>query len=129
MFTKLLSLMLTYTFLQFIGDFFSNVSLARKGYGEMALAGSYGSPLFDLLIGLGGSLLYVCVRHYPTAFPLKLDVTSYVSLGFAIASLLSTIAVVSHRGFRYEKYFGYYLLALYAVYTLTQCALLAAGTG
>ena len=39
-----------------VTDLFLNISLVKGGYGEMALAGSIGGPLFNLLIGLGSSL-------------------------------------------------------------------------
>jgi Ca2+/Na+ antiporter len=31
--------------------------LAKKGYGEMAIAGSIAGPLFNVLVGLGISLI------------------------------------------------------------------------
>ncbi len=44
------------TFGNCVTDLFLNISLVKGGYGEMALAGSIGGPLFNLLIGLGVSL-------------------------------------------------------------------------
>ena len=42
-----------------ITDLFLNISLVKGGYGEMALAGSIGGPLFNLLVGLGASLFKI----------------------------------------------------------------------
>ena len=47
------------TFGNCVTDLFLNISLVKGGYGEMALAGSIGGPLFNLLIGLGISLLKI----------------------------------------------------------------------
>lgn len=40
-----------------IGDLMLNISLVKMGYGEMALSGSISGPLFNLLVGLGLSLV------------------------------------------------------------------------
>ena len=40
-----------------IGDLIANVSISKKGYGEMALTGCIAAPLFNLLLGLGVSSL------------------------------------------------------------------------
>ncbi len=57
-----------------IGDFFANLSLARKGIGEMALAGCYGSPIFDILVGLGMSFVYVTSKHYPEQYAIEVSI-------------------------------------------------------
>lgn len=38
-------------------DLTLNVSLAKTGYGEMGVAGSIAGPLFNILVGLGATLL------------------------------------------------------------------------
>ncbi|XP_050073065.1 putative sodium/calcium exchanger 7 [Anopheles maculipalpis] len=40
-----------------VGDFFSNVALARQGYGKMAFAACFGGPLLNLCLGLGLTLM------------------------------------------------------------------------
>eukprot|EP01035_Chromulina_nebulosa_P016813 gene16813-22297_t len=35
-----------------IGDYVANTAVARRGMGEMAIAGCYGSPIFDIFVGL-----------------------------------------------------------------------------
>lgn len=40
-----------------IGDLMANLSIAKKGYAEMAMTGCYAAPLFNLLLGLGLSSL------------------------------------------------------------------------
>lgn len=86
----------------------------------MALGGCYGSPVFDILVGLGTSLTYVCIRHYPTPYTLTLDTASYISLAFVYMSLLSTLVTVPLNGYRFTKPFGIYLLSLYGIYTFVQ---------
>ncbi|XP_052898565.1 mitochondrial sodium/calcium exchanger protein-like [Anopheles moucheti] len=40
-----------------VGDLFSNVALARLGYGKMAFAACFGGPLLNLCLGLGLTLM------------------------------------------------------------------------
>lgn len=40
-------------------DLVLNCSLSRKGYGEMAVGGSFAGPLFNLVVGLGISLIKI----------------------------------------------------------------------
>jgi Ca2+/Na+ antiporter len=42
----------------------ANISIAKKGYAEMAMTGCYASPLFNLLLGLGISTLKLNLENY-----------------------------------------------------------------
>lgn len=93
----------------------------------MALAGCYGAPVFNLLMGLGLSFVYINSRRYPQPYALELDTASFVSLGFIYASLLSTVVVVPLSNFRFEKVLGMFLISLYILYTVVQASLLLSG--
>ena len=107
-----------------IGDLFSNVAVARRGLGPMALAGCYGGPVFDILVGMGFALSIACSKTYPEPFEIQYDTSSLVSLVFLFASLLSTLIVVTLRGYVLERWFGYALIALYCVHTFVQAIFL-----
>lgn len=106
-----------------IGDFFSNTSLARRGLGEMAVAGCYGGPVFNVLIGLGLSTSYACLASYPAPFRISLDPAAIVSLVFLYVALGSTCIIVAWCRFRLERPTGFFLVALYVLYSLVQGAL------
>lgn len=36
-----------------VGDLMTDLSIAKKGYGEMAITGCYAGPLFNTLFGFG----------------------------------------------------------------------------
>uniref|UniRef100_A0AAG5D7A5 Sodium/calcium exchanger membrane region domain-containing protein n=1 Tax=Anopheles atroparvus TaxID=41427 RepID=A0AAG5D7A5_ANOAO len=40
-----------------VGDLFSNIALARQGYGKMAFAACFGGPLLNLCLGLGLTMI------------------------------------------------------------------------
>ena len=42
-----------------IGDYFASISISRRGFGEMAITGCMAGPVFNLMLGLGGTTL-VC---------------------------------------------------------------------
>lgn len=46
-----------------IGDLMANLSIAKKGYAEMAMTGCYAAPLFNLLLGLGLSTLLLNLNN------------------------------------------------------------------
>jgi Ca2+/Na+ antiporter len=103
-----------------MGDFFTNTSVAKQGLGEMAIAGCYGGPVFNLLMGMGCALAFASLQTYPAPFPVKLDLACIVSLVFLYVALISTVAIVASRGYKIERTCGMYLISLYAVYSVCQ---------
>lgn len=117
-----------------IGDFFTNTAVAKQGYGTMALAGCYGGPVFNLLIGFGSSLLYATIQAYSATpsrhyYHLSLDASSWISLVFIVIALSSTMCIVILRDYRMDRVFGMYLLTLYAVYSVVQAILVLVERG
>ena len=110
-----------------VGDLFANMAVAKQGLGEMAIAGSYGGPVFNLCLGLGISLLYVSTSSYPEPFYLKLDMSSIVSLVFIYVSAITTILVTIIYKFEMTKNLGYALIGMYFVYTVVQLCILIFG--
>eukprot|EP01038_Epipyxis_sp_PR26KG_P010277 gene10277-13819_t len=108
-----------------IGDFFTNTAVAKQGLGKMAIAGCYGGPVFNILVGFGTALIYSCLTTYPTPYPVNFDKSTIISIIFLYIALISTIVIITIRQFRVEKIFGYYLVFLYFFYTAIQTVLLA----
>ncbi|KAJ1426575.1 Sodium/calcium exchanger protein-domain-containing protein [Ochromonadaceae sp. CCMP2298] len=108
-----------------MGDFFTNTAVAKQGLGEMAVAGCYGGPVFNILMGLGVALLYATWQSYPRPFEVQLDVSGFVSILFLYIVLISTAVIVPMNSFKIERNFGIYLLTLYAIYTVCQATIVA----
>ncbi|KAK8794984.1 hypothetical protein WA588_003835 [Blastocystis sp. NMH] len=98
-----------------LGDFVSDVSLARQGYPQMAIGGVYASPMFNMLIGMGTSLLISCIKTGTTNLG---DDTATINLTFIflLLTLVSTIIMVPVKKFKFTKGFGFYLFSVYVVY-------------
>merc|ERR1719487_2858830 len=110
-----------------VGDFFANVAVAKQGLGEMAIAGCYGGPVFNLLVGLGLSFTYVCSVYYPMPFELVLDVSAAVSLAFLYLILSTTYIYTAYHGYELRKELGYFLIGVYCLYTLVQVSIVLFG--
>jgi Ca2+/Na+ antiporter len=103
-----------------IGDFFTNTAVAKQGLGAMAVAGCYGGPVFNILIGLGSSLLFATTQSYPSPFIVQLDISSIVSLTFLCLTLVSTMIIIPLRNYQLDQVFGVFLITLYTIYTMVQ---------
>ena len=106
-----------------MGEFFTNFSVAKQGLGEMAIAGSYGGPVFDMLISLGVSLAIGAFHAYPHKYHMGLGLPCLVSLGFLYVALCSSLAIVYWRGFKIDRSVGLFLIGLYSLYMVVQVAL------
>ena len=45
------------------GDLVTNLAVAKAGFPGMAIAGSYGGPLFNILLGIGLPMFYSSARY------------------------------------------------------------------
>ncbi|TYZ57191.1 hypothetical protein PybrP1_011141 [[Pythium] brassicae (nom. inval.)] len=104
-----------------VGDLITNVSVARAGFPQMAIAGCFGGPVFNILLGLGVPTTYALARGQ--AVDLALDVHARVSLGFLVVSLAASFAVFRRHGFRCPPWYGKLLIGYYAVYTAVNLAI------
>lgn len=89
-----------------IGDYMANTSIARKGFGEMALTGCFASPIFNILLGIGFSTLKINLvgngaegirfssKDNESGIPLTMIFGSFVSLVF---TLIMTTIVNNNR--------------------------------
>ncbi len=77
------SVFLAMTILAFgnsVPDLSLNVALARQGFGEMGIAGSIAGPLFNLLIGLGTTLIQNTISESSIPFNIYTSESLIVSI-------------------------------------------------
>lgn len=110
-----------------LGDFVADVAVARGGEPKMAIAATFAGPLFNLLMGLGLSLLAGTLktpnRQLNMGGTASKRSVVYACFGFLAASLVSSIATVAFCGFRFPRRHGWFLLALYVVFICTALSL------
>lgn len=97
-------------------DLISNLTMGRMGFQVMAISACYGSPLLNLLLGVGLSSTYLIgisksQGPYRIDFPLTL-IVSAIGLLFI---LLGTLIFVPLNGFRIDRRWGFTLILSYLV--------------
>lgn len=107
------------------GDLITNIAVARAGLSDMAVAGCFAGPTFNLLVGLGCSFLWKVVRSGP--FTLQFDQRAYISLSFLYLGLGLNLGIGYFSKFQLGRTLALPLLGLYAACTLLQITLIALG--
>lgn len=101
-----------------IGDFVSNLTVAKQGFPRMAVGACYGGPALNILLGIGIACSFKTAttgESYKIPKALGLEVSG----GFLLASLLSALTIVPLSGFYIGKKFGAWLLTLYLASMVT----------
>jgi solute carrier family 24 (sodium/potassium/calcium exchanger), member 6 len=101
-----------------VGDAVSDIVVARKGFPSMAVGAIFGSPLLNLLIGLGIAFTFNPTSLSQFCFPIKGDGNVAITFIFLIIALLSSIIIIPLGKFRAGRIFGAYLILLYVVYII-----------
>nr|XP_042898109.1 mitochondrial sodium/calcium exchanger protein isoform X2 [Parasteatoda tepidariorum] len=95
-----------------IGDFISNLSVARQGYPRMGISACYGGPLLNLLLGIGIPYTIMIIRG---GQPLQLKYERLTTLLYSTLTiiLLSTIVTITALRFQAKRCFGIILICMY----------------
>ena len=102
-----------------VGDLVANLALAYTGGREgvqIAWSGCFAGPMFNMLVGLGASLVMSAARSYPSSFPIPEDPTLPWTMLFLLASLLVSLAILTVSKFRLSRTLGVSLLLVYAAF-------------
>ncbi|KAF7014192.1 unnamed protein product [Triticum aestivum] len=111
-----------------LGDLIANVAVAvaaRRGGAQVAVAGCYGGPVFNVLVGLGLSLLLSCWAGYPKPVAIPWEPRLYQTLGWVAAGLLWAFFMLPRRGMKVGRTLGFGLLAIYLCFLCTTPSLFA----
>ncbi|CAG8508488.1 4866_t:CDS:10 [Diversispora eburnea] len=76
-----------------LGDFVANITIAKMGLPMMAISACFGSPMLNILLGIGLSGTYMTAK---TGLPYKIDTgpTLFISAIGLLISLLSTLRII-----------------------------------
>ncbi|KAF9670295.1 hypothetical protein SADUNF_Sadunf13G0053600 [Salix dunnii] len=99
-----------------LGDLIANVAMAVNGGADgaqIAISGCYAGPMFNMLLGLGISLIFSSGSKYPSSFVIPEDPSLYETLGFLIGGLLWTLVILPRKNMRLDRSLGIGLLAIY----------------
>lgn len=117
-----------------IGDALSNITIARGNGSDsndsvsassgtmMAIAGCYAGPLFNLLVGLGGSFLIASAQG---PFSMQVDVISVgVAATFLILNVGIAAGMITSNENKTSQNLGFVLIAMYAIFLAVSLAFL-----
>ncbi|XP_055528891.1 mitochondrial sodium/calcium exchanger protein-like [Wyeomyia smithii] len=101
-----------------IGDLFSNITLAKQGYGKMAFAACMGGPLFNLCLGLGCTMMMKALeKANHVAFSREGAMGENIEA--FLLQLLATLLFVSLlTGFQARRSVGLIMIVIYLVFFL-----------
>jgi len=122
--TNLPSAFLGLTFLAIgnsVGDFVADISIAEKDLIDMAITGTYSSPVFNLLLGLGSAIIINCTKEGSLGFiPFKFRGTeSYITFWATLMLLIYNLIFIVNTAinkFVLKKYFAFIGIGFYIVY-------------
>ncbi|XP_038970530.1 cation/calcium exchanger 1-like [Phoenix dactylifera] len=99
-----------------LGDLMANVAIAANGGSDgvqIAFSGCYAGPLFNIVFGLGLSLVLASWASHPSPFVIPQDPSLFETMGFLVGALLWALAMLPRRGMKLDRVFGAGLLAIY----------------
>jgi sodium/potassium/calcium exchanger 6 len=96
-----------------VPDLVAVVSLARSGQGTMAIAACFGGPVFNLLVSMGGPIMYAAAKNGAVEYRVTSGVL--VLVGATLCALGYLLAAVPLRhGWALRRRVGLTLLGFYA---------------
>ncbi|CCI48913.1 unnamed protein product [Albugo candida] len=110
-----------------IGDLITNISVARSGFPNMALAGCFGGPVFNILVGIGLPLALQFTSGNSVLFNFSLDIQARISLLFLVITTSLSLVVFRYCPMKYLKYYGKFLWMNYVLYSLVTIMVTVSG--
>ncbi|XP_064465928.1 mitochondrial sodium/calcium exchanger protein-like [Ornithodoros turicata] len=101
-----------------IGDLVTNITVARQGFPNMAVAACFGGPLLNMLLGIGISYTWLLTRT--PSHRLQLEYAPLLSVLYPglVSSLCTSLVVTLLVWYKSSRLHGCFLLSLYAVFLI-----------
>ncbi|XP_036382810.1 mitochondrial sodium/calcium exchanger protein isoform X1 [Megalops cyprinoides] len=101
-----------------IGDFFSDITIARQGYPRMAISACFGGIIFNMLFGVGLGCLLQLFNHKHVVVLESEGLLGWVLAGALGLSLVLSFVLVPLQCFHLGRAYGVFLLLYYGVFLL-----------
>jgi sodium/potassium/calcium exchanger 6 len=105
-----------------LGDFMSNYTIAKMGFPMMAISACFGGPLLNILLGIGGSVLYIVPM---TGEHIKVDIsgTLIIMMFTLVLNLIGLLVIVPLNQWELNRSIGMCMIGLWCLAT-TVCVVL-----
>ncbi|MCA9390415.1 calcium/sodium antiporter [candidate division WWE3 bacterium] len=104
-----------------VPDLLSSINVAKRGYGDMAIANAVGSNIFDIAIGLGLPWLFINVLGHHS-IPVDTE-NLFSSVVLLFATVLALLFLLIAKKWEIGRYAGILLIGFYILYVLFQIGL------
>ena len=101
-----------------IADLVADVTIAKMGFPNMAIAACFGGPMLNILLGVGVSSLYYNVMN-PESYKLKFTRTLFMSSIGLMVALVASLIYVPMNNWKGSKTYGVGLIAVYGIIMIT----------
>ncbi|XP_023751383.1 cation/calcium exchanger 1 [Lactuca sativa] len=108
-----------------LGDLTSNVAMTMHDGpdgAQIAIAGCYAGPVFNIFVGLGFSFVIACWSDYPVPYMVPVNPHLCETVGFMICGLLWALVVLTKREMRLDRTLAVGLLAIYFCFLFVKVA-------
>lgn len=108
-----------------LGDLIANIAMAVNGGADgaqIAISGCYAGPMFNVLVGLGLSLVCSSWSEFPSFFEIPGDPFLYETIGFLMGGLLWALVILPKRNMRLDRFLGVGLLTIYICFLFVRVA-------
>ncbi|OZJ06062.1 hypothetical protein BZG36_01081 [Bifiguratus adelaidae] len=99
-----------------MGDLVADITMAKMGFPLMAMSAVFGTPMLNILIGIGISAL-IMTSSSGEPFPVKLSPVILISAGSLLLCLCSSLVLMPRMDYRIDRRFG---LAWALLFVVTQ---------
>lgn len=99
-----------------IGDVKTNLAMARRGLGNMAITACIAGPLFNILMGLGAGVVSYCTREGADFMEVQLHTDILVGIILICTNCAAMVVAGAYGRGRIPRKFGYFSLGLYVLY-------------
>uniref|UniRef100_A0A7N0UWA3 Sodium/calcium exchanger membrane region domain-containing protein n=1 Tax=Kalanchoe fedtschenkoi TaxID=63787 RepID=A0A7N0UWA3_KALFE len=101
-----------------LGDLVTNLTIALNdgpAGAQIALSGCYAGPIFNILVGLGLSLVGKSWSEYPSAVVISTDPYVMETLGLLVVGLTWALVMLPRKGMKLNRLSGIGLLGVYII--------------
>ncbi|ELU02575.1 hypothetical protein CAPTEDRAFT_98549, partial [Capitella teleta] len=99
-----------------IGDFVSDIVMARQNRARIGMSACFGGPLFNSLIGVG--IPFTLATYHTTNARVMIDRSPmlFVLISGVFLSLCTSLVVAPLMRFKLNKYYGFLMFGIYAIF-------------